>query len=97
MPEFVTSVVAAFRKHGDVAFGNIMGSNIYNILGIGGMTGLIQPSAVPMELVGFDNLVMLAASATMLLFAWTSYCISRPEGALLLAAYVAYIVVLLPN
>jgi cation:H+ antiporter len=97
MPEFVTSVVAAFRKHGDVAFGNIMGSNIYNILGIGGMTGLIQPSAVPLELVGFDNLVMLAASAAMLLFAWTNYSISRLEGSLLLAAYVAYIVLLLPN
>ena len=51
MPELVSSVVAAIRKHGDVALGNIMGSNIYNVLGIGGVTGLIQPTNVPPEIV----------------------------------------------
>jgi cation:H+ antiporter len=96
MPEFVTSVVAAIRKHADVALGNIMGSNIYNILGIGGATGLIQPTSVPSEIVRFDNLVMVAASVAMFAFAWRGYQINRIEGAILLMGYVAYIFMLLP-
>jgi cation:H+ antiporter len=97
MPEFVTSVVAAIRKHGDVALGNIMGSNIYNILGIGGVTGLIQPTPVPPEIVSFDNVVMVAASVTMFVFAWRGNRITRIEGAALLLGYVAYIFMLLPK
>lgn len=97
MPEFVTSVVAAIRKHGDVALGNIMGSNIYNVLGIGGVTGLLSPTAVPDEIVHFDNYVMLGASAAMLLFAWSGYRVSRWEGSALLAGYIAYIYLLLPK
>jgi len=94
-PEFITSLVAALRKHGDVALGNIMGSNIYNILGIGGVTALIHPTDVPAEIVTFDNLVMIAASLVMFAAAWTGYRISRREGALLLAGYVAYLLALL--
>lgn len=97
MPEFVTSVVAALRKHGDVALGNIMGSNIYNILGIGGVTGLLSPTPVPAEIVNFDNLVMLGASGAMLAFAWSGYRINRLEGLLLLTGYITYIYVLLPK
>lgn len=91
MPEFVTSVVAGLRKQGDVAFGNIIGSNIYNILGIGGATALIAPGAVPVEIVGFDNLVMVGVSLALVIFAWTGLRIARREGAVLLAGYVAYI------
>jgi cation:H+ antiporter len=97
MPEFVTSVVAAIRKHGDVALGNIMGSNIYNILGIGGVTGLLSPTEIPREIANFDNLVMLGASAAMFAVAWSGYRISRFEGAALLAGYVAYVYILLPK
>lgn len=91
MPELVTSVVAGLRKQGDVAFGNIIGSNIYNILGIGGVTALIAPGAVPAEIVGFDNLVMVGVSLVLVLFAGTGLRIGRREGAALLAGYVAYI------
>jgi cation:H+ antiporter len=97
MPEFVTSVVAAIRKHGDVALGNIMGSNIYNILGIGGVTGLISPTEFPPEIASFDNLIMVAASAAMFAVAYTGYRISRLEGTALLAGYIAYVYVLLPK
>ncbi len=97
MPEFVTSIVAAIRKHGDVALGNIMGSNIYNILGIGGVTGLMAPTEIPSEIANFDNLVMLAASAAMFAVAWSGYRISRLEGSALLAGYIAYVFVLLPK
>jgi cation:H+ antiporter len=91
MPEFVTSVVAGIRKQGDVAFGNIVGSNIYNILGIGGFTALIAPGAVPAEIVSFDNLVMIVVSLALVAFAWTGLRIARWEGAALLAGYVAYV------
>lgn len=97
MPEFVTSVVAALRKHSDVALGNIMGSNIYNILGIGGLTGLISPTPIPSEIARFDNLVMIAACTAMFAFAWSGQRISRWEGSALLAGYIAYIYVLLPK
>jgi cation:H+ antiporter len=97
MPEFVTSVVAAIRKHGDVALGNIMGSNIYNLLGIGGVTALISPTSVPDVIVTFDNLVMIAASAAMFAVAWSGYRISRLEGVVLLAGYAAYVYMLLPK
>jgi cation:H+ antiporter len=91
MPELVTSVMAAIRKETDVAFGNIVGSNIYNVLGIGGGTALIAPTRGPPEIVRFANLVMIAASILLVAFAYTGRRISRPEGGLLLACYVAYV------
>ena len=97
MPEFVTSVVAALRKQADVALGNILGSNIYNILGIGGATGLMSPTVIPNEIAHFDNLIMLAASLALLVFAATGRRIGRIEGALLLAGYVTYVYVLWPQ
>ena len=96
MPEFVTSVVAGLRKQGDVAFGNIVGSNIYNILGIGGFTALIAPGAVPAQIVGFDNLVMIGVSVALVAFAWTGLRIARWEGAVLLAGYVLYVYAIWP-
>ncbi|QJE73343.1 calcium/sodium antiporter [Aerophototrophica crusticola] len=93
MPELVTSVMAAVRKHGDVAFGNIVGSNIYNVMGILGVTALVQPLDVPAQIASFDIWVMLAVSALLVIFAWTSGRISRREGWILLAFYAAYIAV----
>jgi cation:H+ antiporter len=91
MPEFITSVVAAIRKQSDVALGNILGSNIYNILGIGGVTALIAPTAIPAQIATFDNLVMVAISVVLLGLARTGWKIGRLEGALLLAGYIAYV------
>ncbi|WP_375257542.1 calcium/sodium antiporter [Citreimonas sp.] len=96
MPELVTSVVAAFKRQSDVAFGNIIGSNIYNILGIGGATALIAPGTVPAEIVSFDNLVMIAVSVLIVALAWTGMRIARWEGAVLAAGYVAYVAILWP-
>jgi cation:H+ antiporter len=96
-PELVTSVVAAMRRHSDVAFGNIVGSNIYNILGIAGTTALIAPTSVPPEMVRFDNLVMVAVSIVMVIMAFTGMRIGRREGGLLVAGYVAYLVMLWPK
>lgn len=91
MPELVTSIMAAIRKEADVAFGNVVGSNIYNILGIGGTTALIAPTEVPGEILAFDNWVMIAASLLVVALAYTGARLSRREGALLMAGYVVYV------
>jgi cation:H+ antiporter len=96
-PELVTSVIAAVRKHSDVALGNVLGSNIYNILGIGGLTGIISPTAVPPEIVAFDNLVMLGVSFILVAMMYSGRTITRTEGALLVLGYLVYLAVLWPK
>ncbi|WP_237214605.1 calcium/sodium antiporter [Falsiroseomonas oryziterrae] len=91
MPELVTSLIAAARRQSDVALGNILGSNIYNVLGILGVAGLISPVVVPPEIARFDNFVMVAVSLAMFAFAWTGMRIGRREGGALLAGYVTYV------
>ena len=90
LPELVTSLIAALRKQGDLAFGNIIGSNIFNILGILGATALIHPLVVPPDLARADIWVMLAATGLLFATTVTKWRISRVEGALMLAAYGAY-------
>ncbi|MEY8799235.1 calcium/sodium antiporter [Leisingera sp. XS_AS12] len=96
LPELVTSVIAAVRRQGDVAFGNIVGSNIYNILGIGGTTALIAPGAVPDEIVTIDAPLMVGVSAVLVIFAATGRRVSRREGLVLLAGYGGYLWLLWP-
>jgi cation:H+ antiporter len=91
LPELVTSVIAALRKQSEVALGNILGSNIYNVLGIGGATALLAPTVIPPELVRFDLLVMLVATLALLFFAKSGMRIGRIEGGVLLGSYVLYI------
>lgn len=91
MPELVTSLVAALRRQADIALGNVLGSNIYNLLGIGGATALIAPTPVPPEIAGFDMFVMLGASVLLLGLARTGWRIGRREGGLLLALYGGYL------
>jgi cation:H+ antiporter len=97
MPELVTSVVAAIKKQADVALGNILGSNIYNILGIGGVTALIAPTEIPEQIATFDNPVMIGASLLLLLFAFTGRRISRVEGGVFVALYAGYVTYLISN
>jgi K+-dependent Na+/Ca+ exchanger related-protein len=96
LPELITSVIAALKRQGDVAFGNVVGSNIYNILGIGGTTALIAPSHVPEEIVRFDAPVMVGTSLLLMIFAATGMRIERREGAVLFAGYLAYLAMLWP-
>jgi cation:H+ antiporter len=94
LPELVVSVVAGFRRQGDVAFGNIVGSNIYNVFGILGVTALVEPIAMPPEILALDIWVMLGATVLLLVFAVTGWRVNRLEGAAFLAAYALYIAVL---
>lgn len=91
MPELATSVLAAVRRQADVAIGNVLGSNIYNVLGIGGVTALISPTAVPETIAGFDNFVMLGVSIVLLAMLWTGRRLSRIEAGVLLIGYGAYV------
>ena len=95
LPELATSVVAALRRHGDVALGNVIGSNIFNLLGILGVTALYRPIAVPDEILHLDGWVMLAATALLIVFAMTRAKVERWEGGVLLSCYLAYLAVLL--
>ena len=91
LPELITSVMASLRKQGDIAFGNIVGSNIYNVLGILGVTAVIKPIPVPAEIAGLDVWVMLGATGLLFGAAMSRWRIGRVEGALMLLAYMAYI------
>jgi cation:H+ antiporter len=93
LPELATSVTAAIRRHADVAFGNIVGSNIFNVLGIAGLTAVVSPIPVPPEIAAFDIWAMLGAALLLVLFAATGWRIERWEGGAFLALYSAYLVV----
>lgn len=95
MPELVTSVIAALRKQGDVALGNIIGSNLYNLLGILGITAIIKPIPVPPEMLAVDVWVLAGATAAVILFAFRGLKISRMEGLLLMVGYGGYMAWLL--
>ncbi|MGC1497674.1 MAG: calcium/sodium antiporter [Sulfitobacter sp.] len=91
MPELVTSVIAARKGHVDVALGNIIGSNIFNILGILGVTVLVKPLVVPAEIATLDIWVMAGATLVMCWMAISGWKISRREGFILTVGYVTYI------
>ncbi len=91
LPELITSVMAAWRGQSDVAFGNVVGSCIYNLLGILGLTALVTPIAVPIEIAGFDIWVMLAATLALVVATVTGWRVTRLEGYLLLVGYAAYL------
>jgi cation:H+ antiporter len=91
LPELATSVLAALRRQPDLAFGNIIGSNIFNILGIVGLTAVTVPLAVPAEILGFDLWVMLATAVVLAGMAASGWRLSRLEGLTLLGGYALYL------
>lgn len=91
LPELTISVIAALRRHADVAVGNVLGSNIFNLLGILGVSALLQPLAVRGRIMEFDQWVMLGVAVLILVFLYTDRRLSRIEGAVLLVGYAAYI------
>lgn len=90
LPELIACIVAVLRKHEDVALGNVVGSNICNLLGILGTTAVITPIEVPAEIAAFDIWVMLGVTALLLMQLRSGWKLSRIEGALLVALYVGY-------
>ena len=96
MPELATSMVAAFRKQEDIAIGNIVGSNIFNILAILGVSGLIHPYAAG-GVTPLDFTFMLGTSIILLPLMRWGLRLNRYEGLLFLALYGAYLAVLWPK
>ncbi len=95
LPELITVVVASYKKESDIAVGNVVGSNIFNILGILGITALIiSVNAKGIKLIDYG--VMFLASLILLPLSKTGFKISRLEGAFLLSGYIVYIYYLLP-
>lgn len=90
LPELATSVTAAFRKHSDVALGNVVGSNIFNILGILGVTALIKPIGVDQGMAGFDTPLMGIVTLGLVAVLFLRHSITRQMGAAMVAAYFAY-------
>ena len=91
LPELVTSLIAARKGEAEVAFGNVVGSNIYNILGIGGATMLLAPGSVPGNLLPIDIGLMIASAAVILVLAATTRRVGRLSGAALMATYALYL------
>ena len=90
LPELATSIMSAIKKHNDVAFGNVVGSNIYNALFILGVTALFMPVQIPSGM-GFDLGIMTLVTALMIGIAFGFKKYSRATGALFLALYALYI------
>jgi cation:H+ antiporter len=98
MPEVATSVMAAIKGERDIAVGNVVGSNTFNILGCLGLSGIVAGSAglaVPPSVLNFDIWVMLAVALACLPVFLTGREIARWEGAVFLAYYVAYVAYLI--
>ncbi len=95
LPELATSTVAAARRQADIALANIIGSNIFNVLGILGITALVRPVPVAPAIVASDMWWMLAFSLVLLPMMARAMRISRAEGALLLGGYAVYLGLLL--
>lgn len=93
LPELATTVMAAIRRQADVALGNVIGSNMFNLLAIVGIASLFGPIPVDPALLRFDLWVMLAASLAMIPFVFFRQDISKLWGAALAGLYVLYLVV----
>lgn len=94
LPELATSVVAAYKGRSAIAIGNVLGSNVFNILLILGTTAVVHPLRI-MGITIVDLIMMLVSIGIVWLFAFTKYSVSRREGALLILGFLAYMAWLL--
>ena len=94
MPELAASVASALKKNADMSIGNVLGSNLLNILFVIGMVALIRPLHVDADSIRVHFPVMLGFSLLLLPLAWTRFQISRVEGLVLLMGFTGYIVYL---
>jgi cation:H+ antiporter len=99
LPELAASVMASIRGERDIAVGNIVGSNLFNILVVIGLTAIVAPEGVPIAetAVQFDIPVMLAVAVACLPIFFTGHLIARWEGMLFFFYYIAYTLYLILN
>lgn len=96
LPELATSMVSAKKGNSDIAIGNVIGSNVFNILMIIGITGLVKPMHIA-GITTLDLIMMLASMLLMWFFCRTTYKVKRWEGAVLTIIYLAYLTWLVMN
>ena len=96
LPELATSMVSAKKGNSDIAIGNVIGSNVFNILMIIGITGLVKPMHIA-GITTLDLFMMLASMLLMWFFCRTTYKVKRLEGAVLTIVYLAYLTWLVMN
>ena len=93
LPEVATSVLAALKKDPDLAVGNVMGSNLWNLLAVAGISGVVVDLPVEQQFIRFDIPVVLGLTVLLFPVMRTGFKISRAEGALFLLLYAGYVVV----
>lgn len=91
LPELATMAAAAVRREADVAVGNVVGSNMFNLLGIIGVAALVGPLPVPEAMLRIDLWVMLGTSLAMAPFVYRGWPMGRAWGTVLIACYVGYV------
>lgn len=94
-PELVASCVAAFRKQSDISVGNLIGSNIFNVFAVIGMTSMVKPIDVSDKVITFDMMWMLAITFLLMFILLIGKKIGRLKGAILFLSYIAYMTVIL--
>lgn len=92
LPELATSITAALKRQSDIAIGNVIGSNIFNILGILGITAMIAPIPVAERFIAIDGWVMLCVTAILFVILYLGKGINRITGAIFLFGYTAYLI-----
>ncbi len=95
LPEIATVIVASYRGHSEVAIGNVLGSNVFNLFAVMGATAMTGPVPIEKELLTFDVWVMLASSTALLIFVLTRQPIGKKTGIIFLIGYVLYMLALL--
>ena len=94
LPELVTAAVAARHQHSDLALGNVVGSNIFNLLAVMGVVAVVHPIAIPARILQFDLWIMVAVTLVFVGIAYLLRRISRPMGFTFLLLYVIYVTTL---
>ena len=91
LPELATAVIAAWRRHSDVALGTVFGANIYNILGIMGLVATVTPVPIPQQMLDFDLWFLLAITGILAFWVRRLNIMNRVAGLSFLACYLGYV------
>jgi len=94
LPELATSVAASVQDEGDILVGNVIGSNVFNLLAVLSCATLTRPLGISPSVISIEAPVMLAVSILVLPFVWTTLRLTRLEGAVLVTAYFAFVILL---
>lgn len=94
LPELVTTIIAAMRRQSEIVIGNILGSNIFNILAVMGIASILQPVDINPRIAQLDMWIMLAATVVLIPFMISNWRLGRSEGFLLVVFYIGYMIAL---